>query len=226
MYEDVRVEPMSRFRIDPQHLSWSNRCKDSSPTTNPISFVAWQQAATQGLPRSDVLKIAPLSTAALPLCTNVYIFLHCNQFFTTYQVVIFNELFKQVSDLWFTLTEKNGMLLTGRTDGGDEKRHNGVSLQSVLAFKHKSFIVCLRIDDTLLRLNAFYFLVTPNTAACHWLCRFLVSASFPPSFPSAYYCSAFMLHSGTTGAVVTNICTCGASNTGRKTPTCLPVARY
>lgn len=179
--------------MEPHHLSWSNHCKDSSPTTNPISFVAWQQAATQGLPWSDLVKkTIPLHHHPPPVYKCLH-FLHWNQFLTTDQasrpsIVIFNELFKPGSDLWlwFTLTKKNNLLLTGKTDGGgDEKRHNGVSLQRFLAFKHKSSIVSLCIDDTLLLLNAFYFLVTPNSAACHWLSIVLLSASFSlfPSFP-------------------------------------------
>lgn len=87
----------------------------------------------------------------------------------------------QASNLWswFTPTKRNNLVLTGGTGSGDETRHNGVSLQSFLAFEHKSFIVCLCIDDTLLLLNAFYFLVTPNAAAR--LTRQLSSFCNPPA---------------------------------------------
>lgn len=107
------------------------------------------------------------------------------QFLSTYQVllpsiVIFNELFMPAFDLWswFTLTKKNNLLLTGRTDGGDEKRHNGVLLQSIFAFKHKSFIVCLCIEDTCLFLMPFIFLSHQIPNACHWPSSVLLSASF------------------------------------------------
>lgn len=162
-------------------------------------------------------------------------FSHCSQFSTSYQVLLpsivnFDELFEPASDLWswFILT-KNNLLLTGRADGGDEKWRNGVSFKSFFALKQKFHCVF-----------AYWWYIASSQCllfSCHTKCcslsltrqlssvRFFLSLHLP-LLPSAYYCSAFMLHSGTAGAVVTNICTCGASNTSRKTPTRLPVIRY
>lgn len=70
----------------------------------------------------------------------------------------------------------------------------------------------------------FYFLVTPNTAACHWLGSFLLPA--PPFFLQHIIVQLSCYTQAQPSAVVTNICTCGASNTSRNTPTCLPVRRY
>lgn len=61
------------------------------------------------------------------------------------------------------------------TDGRDENQQQQQQHQRIMLFhfgapglcKHKSSIVCLRIDDVFLCPDAFYFLVTANVAACH-----------------------------------------------------------
>lgn len=60
--------------IQNRRLSWWIHCKDLSPTANRISFVAKQQAATQGLPWSDLLKTVPHQHYPPSPCTNVWIF--------------------------------------------------------------------------------------------------------------------------------------------------------
>lgn len=71
---------MRRFSHGP--LVWTNHCKDSSPSRGLISFVAWQQAATQMLLWSDLFENCPwLPASPRPPATNVNIFHIFSPFF-------------------------------------------------------------------------------------------------------------------------------------------------
>lgn len=108
------------------------------------------------------------------------------------------------SPFWWCLGETSWYWLEGQVL---VVKQNDVSLLASQNTKVFSWHITLPF------LNAFHFLVTPDTAGWHWFGSFLLSGSvFVPSFISAHNCSAFMLHSGTTSALVTNIWACGTSN--------------
>ncbi len=156
-------------------------------------------------------------------CLNL---LHCNQCLTTYQVllpsiVIFNELFKLASDLWSWLVSQRRIScywLEGQTV---------VMRKGIMGFHFRaSWLSNTKVSLCVYVLMIHCFFSMPFIFLSHQILQPVIdSAAFfclllslsPPSFPSAYYCSAFMLHSGTSRGVVTNICTCGASNTSRDT---------
>lgn len=159
---------------------WLPTNKISHLPQTHISLVAWQQAATQVYPWSNLLKTVLHHHYTTPMykCQHVP---QCNHLLNRpSKHCQLKWAFSRQSCLWSRFALNN---MTWRTDN-DEKRRDWVSLESFLTLKHKKFNCVFAYWWGAASSQCLLF--SCQNKYCHWLCSFLQSASFSPP-PSQHF---------------------------------------